>query len=91
MFTVTDAACKRLSEMIEELPEGVSVRIIQKGNRKKITRGTLRTGDQEVTHNGRVVLRFGELVANSLNSKILDIRTTKNGPRLGLRGASGTS
>ncbi len=85
MLTVTDAAFKRLSKLMEKLSDGASVRIVRKDNRTKISRGNQRPGDTEVTHNDMVVLRFGEIVANRLKNKILDIRQTKNGPRLGLR------
>ena len=91
MLTVTDAAFERLSNMMNKLSEGVSVRIVRQDDRTKITRGTQRPGDTELTHNEKVVLRFGDGVADRLMNKVLDVRQTQNGPRLGLRGKDGVT
>ena len=91
MLTVTDAAFERLSNMMNKLSEGVSVRIVRQDDRTKITRGAQRPGDIELTHNEQVVLRFGDNVADRLMNKVLDVRQTQNGPRLGLRGKDGVT
>jgi hypothetical protein len=54
-----------------------------------LRRGTLRPGDEAVRHGGRIVLLFRKSIATFLRGRILDVRKTQAGPKLGLRRGSG--
>jgi len=71
--------------MLEELPAEIAARIVRKGDRMRVKRGKSRPGDKEVVHEGRVVLLLGKAMAKRLQSRILDVRKTEDGPKLGLR------
>lgn len=85
MLTITDTAFARLHELLGTQPTDVAARITRKGDRIHIRRGKQRPGDQVVEHKGRVVLLFGESIAERLQGRVLDVRKTEAGPKLGLR------
>ncbi len=85
MLTITDAAFARLHDLLGAQPTEIAARITRKGDRIRVRRGKQRPGDQVVDHDGRVVLLFGESIAERLQNRVLDVRKTEAGPKLGLR------
>ncbi|MCA9161221.1 MAG: hypothetical protein KDA72_22980, partial [Planctomycetales bacterium] len=47
--------------------------------------GKQRPGDEVVEHDGRVVLLMAKSISRMLQHKVLDVRQTADGPKLGLR------
>lgn len=85
MLTLTDPACTRLSEILDDYPDDVVARIILTDGGLKLRRGTPRPGDEVFEHEGRPVLLLDERVSERLENKTLDIRQTENGPKLRFR------
>ena len=85
MLTVTNPACTRLSEILDDYPDHVSARIILTDGGMKVRRSIHRPGDEVFEHKGRAVLLLDKQVSARLESKTLDIRHTEAGPRLGFR------
>ena len=87
MLTVSDAAGARLTDLLSECPDKIAARMVSKGDRIRLRRGESRPGDKAVEHQGRVVLWLAKSLVERLNDRVLDVRNTGNGPKLGLRRA----
>lgn len=85
MFTITDAACARLTDMLADCPDKIAARIVLKGDRIRLRRGASRPGDKAFDYQGRVVALLGQSLVERLADRVLDIRKTADGPKLGLR------
>ena len=87
MLTVTEAARVRLTDMLADHPAEIAARIVLEDEQMKLRQGTKRSGDQAFKHQGRIVLLLGKTIVSRLQDRVLDVRTTIHGPKLGLRPA----
>ena len=87
MLVVSDAAYARLADLLSEYPDKIAARIVRKGNRMSLRRGQSRPGDKMIEHEGRVVLLLAKSLVDRLSDRVLDVRKTADGPKLGLRRA----
>ena len=85
MVGISQAACAKLSDMLSDYPAEVAARIVRRNDRMALRHGTLRPGDETVRHEGRIILLCSKSMVTSLRGRVLDVRTTKEGPKLGLR------
>ena len=85
MLTITNAAYSRLHEMLSTQPTDIAARLSRKNDRTHVVRGKQRPGDKVVKHEGRVVLLMNKSMSQRLQDKVLDVRKTEDGPKLGLR------
>ena len=85
MLTITDAAFSRLQDMLQRHPAQVAARLTRKGDRVRVCPGKQRPGDKVVEYDGRIVLLLDKSMAERLEGRILDVRKTEEGPKLGLR------
>ncbi len=88
---VSRAAGERLTEILKEaeVPEGFALRIAPKEGSLTLIADSLRPGDLEYEHEGRVVLVVGERVAARLADRNLDVVETERGPTLSFVAAKG--
>ena len=87
MLIVSDAAYARLTDLLSDCPDKIAARFVRKGDRIRLRRGELRPGDKIIKHEGRVVLLMAKSLVERLSDRVLDVRKTANGPKLGLRRA----
>ena len=85
MLTVTSAAYSRLHDLLSTQPAEIAARLSRKDNRIRVRRDKKRPGDKVVKHEGRVVLLMDKSMSQRLQDKVLDVRKTEDGPKLGLR------
>ena len=91
MVTVTNNAQVRLLDMLVDSPAHVATRIVEKkGNRLSLRRGKARPGDREFRRGDRVILLLSSTMSKRLRDKVIDVRQTDDGPRIGIRRASGS-
>lgn len=84
MLNLTNGAYARLTEILAKRPDDIAARIVRRGKRFKLRRGTQRRGDEVFVHEGRTVLLLDENVCADLQDRTLDVRDTQDGPRLRL-------
>ena len=87
MLKVSSRAAERMAHLLNAKSDEVVLRIIRRDNRLRMGFGHLRPGDQTFVHQGRVVLALDERVGKSLSLRQLDLRETKRGLRLRLKGS----
>ncbi len=85
MLTITSAAYSRLHAMLSTQPVEFAARLSRKDDRTRVHRDKRRPGDKVVKHEGRVVLLMNKSMSQRLQDKVLDVRKTEDGPKLGLR------
>jgi hypothetical protein len=85
MLEITNAAFTKLHEMLSTEPVEIAARISRKDNRTRVRRGERRSGDEVVEHDGRIVLLMNKSISDRLQHKVLDVRKTAGGLKLGLR------
>lgn len=88
MVTVTNNAQARFLDILSDSPVHVAIRIFEKGNRLSLRRGKARPGDNEVKHGDRVILLLSHAISKRLQGKVIDVRQTEEGPRIGVRRAA---
>lgn len=85
MFSVTNPACQRLAEMLEnKSPESV-IRFKKINSRLRLRVGRIQASDQTFDHQGRTVLALDEPMAKILTLRELYVALTDKGPRLRLK------
>ena len=85
MLTITSAAYSRLHDMLSTQPAEIAARLSRKDDRTRVRRDKRRPGDKVVKHEGRVLLLMNKSMSQRLQDKVLDVRKTEDGPKLGLR------
>lgn len=90
MLTLTEEACARLADKLarKRAGEATALRFVRRERRKGWTLlfDSPGTSDTTFSHHGRIVLVLDEQASKSLRDKMLDVRETKEGPRLRLLG-----
>lgn len=84
MLTVTESACQALKSILESTepqPEQ-SLRLVEDQGDYRLTLDTEREGDQVVEHAGETVLLVESEVRTELESIVLDLQDTPQGPQL---------
>lgn len=85
MLTITLAAFCNLRDKLTEQPPQIAARLSRKERRTRVRFGTQRPGDEVFEHEGRLVLFMDKSTAKRLQHKVLDVRNTTDGAKLGLR------
>jgi hypothetical protein len=85
MLTITNAAFSNLRDKLSNQPLEIAARLSRKDQRTRVRYGKQRPGDEVVEHDGRVVLLMDKSISQRLQHKVLDVRKTTDGPKLGLR------
>lgn len=85
MLTITKAAFSNLRDKLSNQPLEIAARLSRKDHRTRVRYGKQRPGDDVVEHDGRVVLLMGKSISQRLRHKVLDVRKTTDGTKLGLR------
>lgn len=84
MLTVTEDARRALKTILEnaETQPGQTLRLVEDQGNYGLTLDTKQEGDQVVEHEGVIVLLIGPELKAQLESVILDLQSTPQGPRL---------
>ncbi|MCC7336484.1 MAG: hypothetical protein IT422_15450 [Pirellulaceae bacterium] len=85
MLTITKAAYSQLHDRLSKQPPQIAARLSRKDDRTRVRYGKQRPGDEVVEHDGRIVLLMAKSISRMLQHKVLDVRQTADGPKLGLR------
>ena len=85
MLQVSVPAAARMAHLLVAKPGNAVLRIVRQNRRLRLRLGTVRPGDQTFAHDGRVVLALDEGIGTRLKSGQLEVRETKEGPRLRLK------
>ncbi|MEZ6075596.1 MAG: hypothetical protein R3C56_07950 [Pirellulaceae bacterium] len=85
MLTITKAAYSQLHDRLSNQPPQIAARLSRKDDRTRVRFGKQRPGDDVVEHDGRVVLLMAKSISRMFQHKVLDVRQTADGPKLGLR------
>ncbi|MFQ6116734.1 MAG: hypothetical protein ACE5LQ_00550, partial [Candidatus Bipolaricaulia bacterium] len=82
MLTVTDDARKALKNVLDnaEAQPGQSLRLMEEQGKYRLTLDTKREGDQVVEHEEATVLLVGTEIKAQLESTVLDLQDTPQGP-----------
>lgn len=84
MLTVTERARKRLKNILndKETQPGQSLRLVEEQGKHRLTVGVEQEDDQVVEHEGESVLLIDADTRAQLESLVLDLRDTPEGPQL---------
>jgi len=84
MLTVTDDARKALKSVLDnaETQAEQALRLVEEEGKYQLTLDTEREGDQVVEHEEATVLLVGTEIKAQLESTVLDLQDTPQGPRL---------
>ncbi len=85
MLTITTAAFFNLHDKLSNQPLEIAARLSRKDHRTRVRFGKQRPGDEVVEHDGRAVLFMDKSMSQRLQHKVLDVRKTTDGTKLGLR------
>ena len=85
MLTITKAAFSKLRDKLSDQPLEIAARLSRKDDRTRVRFGKQRPGDDVVEHHGRIVLLMNKSISQELQHKVLDVRKTVDGTKLGLR------
>ena len=85
MLTITSAALFNLRDKLSNQPLEIGARLSRKKHRTRVRYGKQRPGDDVFEHDGRNVLFMDKLMSQRLQHKVLDVRITMDGTKLGLR------
>lgn len=87
MFVVTEAALDRLSRKLtrKKAAAEMAMRFAEKEGGWRLRLDCQRPDDTVFAHRGKNVLLVDKAVAQAVNNRTLDTRSTEKGPRLTLR------
>ena len=85
LLTITLAAFCNLHDKLSKQPPEIAARLSRKEERTRVRFGKQRPGDQVFEHEGRLVLFMDKSMSKRLQHKVLDVRNTTEGTKLGLR------
>ena len=84
MLILTDAAGDYLVRLLEQTraPRRAAIRIVEEGGELRSRVDEPRAGDETFNRSGRKVLLLDPRVSKTLETSLLDIEETKQGPKL---------
>jgi hypothetical protein len=85
LLTITTAAFSNLHNKLSNQPLEIAARLSRKDQRTRVRYGKQRPGDEVVEHEGRIVLFMDKSMSQRLQHRVLDVRNTTDGTKLGLR------
>ncbi len=89
MLTITEAAGTHLQSILDKAnaPDDAALRFVPGQQGLEITMDKPRENDQQLEHEGRIILLLDQQLAEELSKHTLDAKQTEQGPALTLQTA----
>ena len=89
MLTITEAAGTHLQSILDKAnaPDDAALRFVPGQQGLEITMDKPRENDQQLEHEGRIILLLDQQLAEKLSKHTLDAKQTEQGPALTLQTA----